>query len=437
MPQWYPKLAEYDYQGWHPDQYIAREFFGVWGDFDVKITIDSDYVLGGTGYLQNPNEIGYNYQDEGVKVQHDSDKLTWHFKAPNVHDFAWAADKDYIHDKFTAADGTVLHFLYQDDPEIKDNWKKLQPKTEQLLMFYNEHIGQYPYDQYSVIQGGDGGMEYGMSTLITGERKFGSLFGVTAHEMAHSWFQFVLATNENIHEWMDEGFTTYISTLAEEKIMEKNSENPFQRTYQGYNYLANSGAEQPQSTNADRYQLNMAYGLAAYSKGAVFLRQLEYLIGKKNVDKTLKRYFQEWKFKHPTPNDFIRVAEKVSGAQLGWYLREWTKTTNTVDYAIEKVSASAEKNDSTTVQLKRKGLIPMPIELKATFTDGTTKMYYIPLRMMYFQKDFEGKTEKDWAWGFSTYELTIDCSKGEIQKLEIDPSKRMADVKPKDNVYKQ
>jgi hypothetical protein len=201
MTQWYPKMAEYDFEGWHADPYIAREFHSVWGDFDVKITIDADYTLGGTGYVQNGNEVGHGYQDKGVEPgKTKRGKYTWHFKAPKVHDFAWAADPDYIHDILIADNDVKLHFLYKRDPEISENWKKLQPKTAELLSYFNEHVGEYPYKQYSVIQGGDGGMEYAMCTLITGERNFGSLLGVTAHEMAHTWFQFLLATNEAKHE---------------------------------------------------------------------------------------------------------------------------------------------------------------------------------------------------------------------------------------------
>ena len=114
--------------------------------------------------------------------------------------------QDYIHDTLKMKNGPTLHFFYQNDPEIIENWKNLQPKTAELMAFYSDNIGKYPYNQYSVIQGGDGGMEYGMCTLITGKRPFNSLFGVTAHEMAHTWFQFLLATDESQHEWMDEGF---------------------------------------------------------------------------------------------------------------------------------------------------------------------------------------------------------------------------------------
>jgi hypothetical protein len=431
MTQWYPKMAEYDFEGWHADPYIAREFHGVWGNFDVKITIDKGFILGGSGYVQNPNEVGYGYEDDGEKVRRRGKKLTWHFNAPNVHDFTWAADKDYIHDKITRSDGTTLHFLYKNNEEIIENWKNLQSKTSDILDFFNEHIGPYPYDQYSVIQGGDGGMEYAMCTLITGEREFGSLVGVTAHEMAHSWFQHILATDEAQHEWMDEGFTSYISALAMNEVMDQNKDNVFARTYKGYTNLANSGLEQPQTTHADRYEYNRAYGVTAYSKGAVFLAQLGYLIGQENLDNTLNRYFDEWKFKHPTPNDFIRIAEKASGAELSWYLNDWTRTTNTIDYAVKGVSIGSE---TTLVTLERVALTPMPIEVKVDFKGGTSETYYIPLRIMRWTKPDATNIQENWAWAYPTYTLEIPTAQYEIEKIEIDPSGLMADVNRENNL---
>lgn len=438
MTQWYPKLAEYDFQGWHADSYIGREFHGVWGNFDVKLSINKSYTVGATGVLQNSNEIGHGYEDKGVKVKSKpGEKHTWHFKAEKVHDFAWAADPEYIHDKRTAADGTVLHFLYKDNPKIKENWKNLQSKTEELLLFFNENIGPYPWPQYSVIQGGDGGMEYAMLTLITGERNFGSLVGVTAHELAHAWFQHLLATNESIHEWMDEGFTSYISSLAMNKVMNENKENPFEGAYNNYNRLAASGVEQPQTTHADRFEYNLAYGASAYSKGSVFLSQLGYLIGEDNLKKTLKRYYDDWKFKHPTPNDFIRVAEKVSGAELDWYLQDWTQTTNTIDYAIKSIE---EDTTGAKVTLERIGLMPMPVEVKVTYDDGTSELIYIPLQMMRWEKpaskDTSNRTvEKDWTWAYPTYTFSLKKSRDKISSLEIDPSGLMADVNRDNNVY--
>ena len=418
MTQWYPKLAEYDIEGWHADPYIGREFHGVWGNFDVHIKLDKNYTIAGSGVLQNPEKIGHGYAkiDANTKL---SKKLDWHFVAENVHDFTWAADDNYIHDRIKVKEGQELHFFYKNDPNIIDNWKKLQPITQQLLAYYEAHIGPYPYPQYSVIQGGDGGMEYAMCTLITGGRKMGSLVGVTAHEMAHAWFQHLLATNESKYEWMDEGFTTYISNLAENEVMQKNKALPNQRSYDTYRWLANSGIEQPQTTHADRYALNAAYGASAYAKGAVFLDQLGYLVGEDVLQQIIKTYCQQWQFKHPNPNDFKRVAEKVSGMELDWYLTDWTQTTNSIDYGVKKVTENG-KNKST-VTLERIGLMPMPLEIKVTFYDTKVVTYHIPLQMMRKIKKQDENTIilKDWAWAYPEYNFEIESPKKKIKSIEI------------------
>ncbi len=439
MSQWYPKMAEYDFEGWHPNPYIAREFHGVWGDFDVKLTLDKDYTVGGTGYLQNPNEIGHGYEAPGTKVKTKGKTLTWHFKAPNVHDFMWAADPEYVHDIVEMENGPALHFFYKNKPELAENWKNLQPKTKAAMEFFSKNIGKYPYEQYSVVQGGDGGMEYAMSTLITGDRKFGSLVGVMVHEMAHSWFQHILATNESKHSWMDEGFTTFISSLCMDQIMDQNKENPFEGSYKGYYALVNSGKEQPQTTHADRYDLNFAYGIAAYSKGSIFLSQLGYIIGQDKLMETIRKYYDDFKFKHPVPNDIKRTAEKVSGIELDWYLTDWTQTTNTIDYGIQKIT---EKNGKTTITLERIGLMPMPLDILVVDANGNQETYYVPLRMMRGEKEnpypnLKRTVVDDWAWAYPTYDLVIDKPLDEITGVLIDPSKLMADVDQGNNVYQQ
>ena len=439
MSQWYPKIAEFDFEGWHADPYIAREFHGVWGNFDVNITIDKNYVLGGSGYLQNGNEIGYNYQDAGttVKIPKKTKTLTWHFVAPNVHDFTWAADKNYIHDVAQVSNGATLHFLYKNNPKIIENWKKAEPETIKLMQFYNKTIGNYPYKQYSVIQGGDGGMEYAMCTLILGEGTYDGLIGVIAHEMAHSWFQHVLASNESKHGWMDEGFTSYLEDLGMNEIAEKKDENPFAGSYKSYGFMVNSGKELPQTTHSDRYDDNRTYSITSYSKGDIFLAQLGYLIGKENLSKTLKKYYADFKFKHPTPNDIKRTAERVSGANLDWYLTDWTQTTNTIDYGIKNVTENADK---TTVTLERIGRMPMPIEVLVEYNDGSKESFYIPLRMMNFEKqnpnpEVKRTTLNDWAWAYPTYEFVILKPKSAIQKITLDQSELMADVKRENNIF--
>ena len=428
MAQWYPKMAEYDFQGWHTPPYIAREFHGVWGDFDVTLHIDKSYVVGGTGYLQNAQEVGHNYEDKSKPLNiPEGNKLTWHFKAPNVHDFMWAADPDYNHDVLKMPSGPTLHFFYKKtlDGEYLQNWKKLQPQTAELMAYFSENVGKYPYKQYSVIQGGDGGMEYAMATLITGKRKYGSLFGVTAHEMAHTWFQFLLASNESLHPWMDEGFTSYISNKAENKILNENKENPHAGSYRGYRTIVDRGYEESLSTHADRYHTNWAYGTASYSKGNIFLSQLEYVIGSENVAKGLKKYFNEFSFKHPTPNDIKRSMEKVSGIHLDWYLNEWAQTTHTIDYGVKSV------NDKT-ITLERIGKMPMPIDVDVAYTDGTSESFTIPLRIMRGVKPTTATVLEDWAWAMPTYSFNVAKS---VKSVKIDKSGLMADVKLDNNTY--
>ena len=435
MAQWYPKMAEYDYEGWNADPYTGREFHGVWGDFNVKITLDKSFTVAASGYLQNADDIGRGYSDR-KKAKTKKGKITWHYVAPKVHDFTWAADPEYIHDTYPGPNDVTLHFFYKNNPEIIENWKKLQPITAKLMEYFNEKVGPYPYKQYSVVHGGDGGMEYAMLTLITGNRKFGSLVGVTAHELAHSWFQHVLATNETKHEWMDEGFTSFISTLAENEILEENQEFPLGGSYRSYLRLATSGIEMPQATNANRYKHNAAYESTAYSKGAVFLGQLGYIIGQDKLFETLQTYYDEWKFKHPRPNDLRVIAERVSGIQLQWYLTDWTQTTNRIDYSLAAVE---DKGEETEIRLERKELMPMPLEILVQLKDGGAELHYIPISLMRGEKenpyDMEWTQHPDWKWASPTYSLKLSHKKEDIEAIVIDPSNLMADIDKSNNYY--
>ena len=435
MAQWYPKMAEYDFEGWHADPYIGREFHGVWGDFDVKLTLDKNYTVGGTGYLQNPNEIGHGYGTKTTKS--DSDLLTWHFVAPNVHDFTWAADPNFIHDTLQVPDGPMLHFLYKKSLErkYKKRWKDLQEPTSEIMQYYSKNVGKYPYKQYSVIQGGDGGMEYGMCTLITGERSFESLVGVTAHEIGHTWFQFLMASNESKHPWLDEGFAEYTCTFIENIIFGVEPSEPMKRHFDRYYKLVQSGKEQPMSTHADRFAYNASYGISTYSKGALVLAQLRYIIGEENFWNTLQKYFNDWAFKHPTPNDFIRCAEKTSGIELDWFLTDWTQTTNTIDYSIKSYDS---KENQTVITVERVGLMPMPVEVQVLMKDGSTKNYYIPLQMMRGERPLrDGETLlSDWAWAYPEYRFSIDVNPSQIDSITVDVNKSTADVNKENNQLK-
>jgi len=436
MSQWYPKIAEYDYRGWHAHPYVGREFHAPWGDFSVNISIDKDYILAGTGTLQNPNKIGYGYENEGVKVKRKGKKLTWSFKAENVHDFVWAADPDYKHVTASVENGPELHFFYQEGEET-EAWNELPKLTVKAFKFIEENYGEYPYSHYSVIQGGDGGMEYPMATLITGERNLRSLVGVTVHEALHSWYQGLLATNESYYAWMDEGFTTYATAETTAHIFE-GTDRTQQRTFATYNFLVNGGKEEPLSTHADHFETNGAYSLGSYYKGAVALAQMNYLVGKQITATALKRYYHQWRFKHPTSNDWIRVFEKESGLELDWYLDYWINTTHSIDYGIKEVKPI---DKGTSITLERIGKMPMPMDVYVTLKDGSKKLYYAPLVIMRGEKENETDLERvilpDWAWTHPTYQFILEESIDQIQSIQIDESGYLADINKENNKWEK
>ena len=221
---------------------------------------------------------------------------------------------------------------------------------------------------------------------------------------------------------MDEGFASYIDALAASVVLKKEVKNPFSQSYQSYRRLANSGMEQPQTTHSDRYKFNAAYGVSAYSKGAVFLAQLGYIIGEKVLENTLLRYYDTFKFKHPTPNDFKRVAEKESDMELEWYLNDWTRTTGVIDYSIDFIN--------NEIILKRIGLIPMPIEVEVVFEGGEKEFYYIPLDLMRGIKkglSIETVVTPVWGWANPNYSFKVSSNKP-VSSVSIDPSGLLADV---------
>jgi len=432
MSQWYPKLCQYDDEGWHANPYIGREFYGIWGDFDVTINIDKNYTVAGSGYLQNPELVGHGYAPLKKGVRH-GDKISWHFIASNVHDFSWAADPNFTHDYIDIDEGPRMHFFYKADSKYVDLWKEFQPNSAEFLKFFSNTIGKYPYKQYSIIMAGDGGMEYAMCTFIdgVGHPTLRSLYSVTSHEIAHTWFQFLMATNESKHSWMDEGFTSYIDDVALNVVLKEGKSLPNAKAYSDYFRWVATGLEEPMTTHADRFKYNAGYGMSAYDKGSIFLSQLQYIIGKDNFNKTLKKYFDDWAFKHPKPNDFIRSAENVSGLELDWYLLDWAQSTMTIDYSVNSLYGVDNK---TKVVLKRIGQMGMPIDLRIELISGEILNFNIPMTKMRGHKPTEKSTLlKSWSWAKPYYELWIDVDSKNISKIIIDPKNEMADINRDNN----
>jgi hypothetical protein len=451
MTQWYPKLCEYDYEGWHPTPYIAREFYGVWGDYDVTVHIDKTYLLGGSGSIANANEVGFGYEAAGSKPLNPSGKRTWHFVAPNVHDFAWAGDAGYKHIVRQVPNGPTINVLYKNPgnkAEEDKKWVEIADAAVIVYPFISKTFGAYPYKQYSCIHGGDGGMEYPNCTMISGPGR-----GTAFHEWMHTWYQGIMGSNEAEHAWMDEGFTEWAAervgdyydwALRRSKIPDAGERRKADSTmdadlytdiYSGYVSLAKGTREEPLTTHADQYNTNYAYSNAAYLKGAVFMEQLGYIVSAPVRDRILLEYYRQWRFKHPNPNDFVRVAEKVSGLQLNWYRLYWEGTTKTVDYAVDSlwsVGAGAR------VRLRNDGMLPMPLDIKITFRDGSSEWHYVPQYLQFGEKQPDPGQEKRlvypaWRWTHPTYEINTSRPLTDVQSVEIDPSGRMADVNRKNN----
>ncbi|MEQ1797605.1 MAG: M1 family metallopeptidase [Lacibacter sp.] len=445
MAQWYPKLCEYDNDGWNPNPYVAREFYGVWGDFEVNISIDKKFMIAGTGYLTNANQIGFGYEAAGVKVVKPAgEKLTWKFTAPNVHDFVWAADPDFKHIVRQVKNGPALHVFYNyiaGNQKNEDDWKKVADAAEIVLPFIEKNFGAYPYKQYSFIQGGDGGMEYPMATLLSGPG-----LGTVIHEWMHTWYQMLMGSNESLYAWMDEGFAEFATDMVEDfyktEMAKRNStvyiDNGLPKyhaaNYAGYFSLVKSRLEEPMTTHADHFNTNFGYSNAAYSKGAVFLSQLGYITGEETRNKILLEYYRQWRFKHPNANDFLRVAEKTSGLQLDWYKEYFVNGTKTIDYSIDSLW---EEGGKTKIRLMRKGEMPMPIDVVLTFKDGSQQLHYVPMYLMFGEKPAENEMQRTvypaWKWTHPTYVIEFDKRLSELTTVEIDPTFRMADVDRKNN----
>jgi len=435
MSQWYPKIAEYDYDGWAAFDYIGREFHAPFSDYEVNIKIDKNYVIGAGGNLENPTEVK-GYDSNSVIKADISNKVNWKWTAKNILDFAWAADRDYTVESFPILDGPKVFLVYQKSEKTK-YWSEMKPYITKYYQLMNATFGRYKWPSYSFIQGGDGGMEYGMCTMILGEAtSLEGLSGLMFHEGAHSWFQQMLATNESVRPWMDEGFTQYAEDFVSYRLFppKETKPNPFADAIRAYVNFTKSGKEEPAVWLADHHDNGTAYTYASYIKGEMFLVQLGYIVGEENLNRIMLKYYDEWAMKHPTERDFIHIAQQITGMDLKWFQHYWINTTKTIDYGIKNVKYDPE---STTITLVNKGGVPMPIDFSVLTKDRKVVNYNIPLSLTrtWKSKDIYGpfQTLPYWAWTQQEYTFTIPYTKAQLSAIGIDFSQRLADVNPEDN----
>jgi hypothetical protein len=459
MSQWYPKVCEYDREGWHNQEYISREFYGVWGEFDVTLHVPSKFCVGTTGQCQNPDEVGWGYDSiaHGIKrgkfypssplIAHYPPLITWHFKAENVHDFAWVAH-EYIHEWDTWNDTVTVHCLYK--PTEEKLWAEAMKNTFFMLEHHSKKVGWYQYRNFTNTHGGDGGMEYPQLVMDGSPNA-----GLIMHEGGHQWFYGMLGNNETRYAFLDEGFTEFIEMTGMEAYYGRHNErSPYRDTswltkmfipeydsrrgyYAPYLDLATSGYEEPIYIPHDWARENVNAG-QVYFKTLNGLAQLEYVLGDSVFWAGMKEYFRRWHFKHPSLLDFQRTMEDVSGTKLDWYFDQWFHTTRTIDYEGCGVSSEKQSDGSfkTKVKLYNNDVAVMPIDLTLHYDDGTSGIATIPLALnqgVGYQKQEAGRLFfPPWDWVSKKYEGTITTQK-EVSSYEIDSSCRLMDLRHANN----
>jgi len=466
MAQWFPKLCQYDQHGWHNNQFVAREFYGVWGRYDLNLTLPAKYIVGATGELQNPQEVGHGYEltptaepqtvlpaatkPEGMK--------TWRFKAFPVHDFAWTADDDYAHTIIRYDDKLTLHALFKQ--RHAKPWEKMKDWLPRIFRFMGSKYYPYPYNTFTCTQAGDGGMEYPQLVMITHRADPVSLLGVTIHEIVHQWFYGLAADNETKHAWMDEGLTDYMTTrmLGEEFGM---NENPVRGGLEGdlrrllvpertfgldenvfYLNLNRLNNDEPLSLPHDRFN-SEASAVLVYRKGAAMLRQFEYSFGQAKVDEMLRTYVQRWKFRHPYPADFEKVCEDVFGQRMDEVFDTFLLLNELPDYRINALNSAPDTTGSgkwrTTVALEKKDRAHVPLKLLLLDASGTTEEFALPSDIASAPntttsaKD-DPKRLPVWYWTHR-YDTVNVLTDREITLVRLDTTGKLLDTYLPDNIY--
>ena len=369
IAQFFPRMCMYnDIYGWQNKQFLGRgEFTLIFGDYDVKITVPADHVLGATGVLQNPQLILTKDQmarleesksaDEPVKIVTNSEALenekthseetkTWHFKAENVRDYAFATSRKYIWDAIgvEVGDNTVMAMSYYPN-EAEPLWGQYSTKAvAHTVEVYSKYTFDYPYPVAISAHIDRMGMEYPMICFngyrpeedgTYSERTKKGLIGVIIHEVGHFWFPMIVNSDERQWTWMDEGLNSFMDDIAGRE-WDTELFHPSNNTEYIINYMKGDKSNiMPIMTNSESiYQ----FGANAYGKPTLALNILrDTIMGRELFDYAFKEYSKTWMFKHPTPTDFFRIMENASAVDLDWFWRGWFFSNDHVDLSIESV----------------------------------------------------------------------------------------------------
>ena len=441
IAQWFPRMAVYDdVDGWNTMPYLGiGEFYLDYGSYDVAITVPHEFIVVATGDLENPNEVLPREQRERIDRARQSAErvyviapdevgssatrpsgrapLTWRYHAEDVRDFAWAASPAFIWDAASWENVLIMSAYPKEGlgDEANPGWERSTEYSLHTIEYYSTEWFRYPYPVAINVAGPVGGMEYPMIVFCSVRARGQGLFGVTDHELGHSWFPMIVGSDERRYAWMDEGFNTFINRYSNlafygEESSRGSRTNPesIARGMQAPN------ADLPIMTYPDHMQ-GRSLGFLAYAKpatGLVLLRDV--ILGSERFDPAFRKYIADWAFKHPKPADFFRSIEDGVGEDLSWFWRGWFYTTDVLDQAVDSVAST---DAGSRVFLSNKAGLVMPAEVEVTFADGTTERYTLPVEV-WIGRDF--------------YTLTVPGDRV-VQCATVDPDARMPDVDRSNN----
>jgi hypothetical protein len=443
VAQWYPRMCVYDdIRGWNTHPYLgAGEFYLEYGNFNVNITVPASHYVVCSGELINTNEVYTAEENKRWTLAKNSDKTifirntddlnknaksgtkTWKFKINNSRDVAWASSKAFIIDaaKINLPSGKKAMAIsaYPVESSGNEAWSRSTEYTKSSIENYSKRWFEYPYPAATNVAANVGGMEYPGIVFCSNKSKSADLWGVTDHEFGHIWFPMIVGSNERLYAWMDEGFNTFINSISSEDFNNGEYKQPTMDMHNFGSYLTNPSLE-PVMVRPDNLQ-EANLGTLAYSKpgqGLTILR--DEILGKERFDYAFKTYVERWAYKHPTPDDFFRTMENVSGEDLSWFWRGWYQNNWQHDQAITKVRYL--KNDAKNgaiITVENRAQLPMPIIAEITTKTGKTTRVKLPVEVW--------QRNKSWSFKVDTTE--------ELNGITLDPDHKFPDNTPENNIW--
>ena len=403
IAQWFPRMAVYDdVRGWNTDPYLGQgEFYLEYGDYEFSVTVPAGYVVAASGTLQNASEVLTAAQRERLAKAATSTNVvaivtagesapkavagtkTWRFRAQNVHDVAWAAAPDFRWDAVSTGpiagnEKGVLCQAYYVWPRAGRGWEDGAENTQWTIRTYSSLFYPFPYPQATSVAGPVGGMEYPMFVMVHRAAAAQGAFGTIDHEHGHEWYPMLVGSNERRYAWMDEGFNTYINAFSNE--LRTPTKSAWPAMVANWKTAQDQGVAAPLMTPPDRID-RTALGAIGYRKpAAVLLTLRNHVVGRDMFDRAFREYTRRWAFKHPTPADFFRTVENVTGRDLSWYWRSFFYTNDVLDLGVDGVTnATADGQTVASIVVQRHTSIPFPIIMRLRLADGGTQDVTIPV----------------------------------------------------------